>query len=245
MNRPRRQGDDVFSVNFGGRGGTLPAIILQREKKVSYFGALPGGVRMRQAGNRELFAYWRRLKGERSAPERNDVDPGAIRAILSDVFILEFDCAAGLPIRVAGVRTNGLFGRELRATPFLDLWRLSDRADIIDLVEATVNEAQPMVIAGIGRAADHAPIGVEVLLLPLRHHGDTHSRLLGAFSPASVPRWFGLDEVIEVEYLTSRVLFDTSVDNTERYDTRYAVPSYSIDAAMNRRKQFYVISSNL
>ena len=48
---------------------------------------------MRQAANRELFAYWRRLKGERSAPERNDVDPGAIRAILSDVFILEFDCA--------------------------------------------------------------------------------------------------------------------------------------------------------
>ena len=200
---------------------------------------------MRQAGNRELFAYWRRLKGERSAPERNDLDPGAIRGILSDVFILELNCATGLPIRVAGVRTNGLFGRELRATPFVNLWRASDRADITDLAEATANDAQPVVIAGIGRAANHAPIGVEVLLLPLRHHGNTHSRLLGAFSPASVPRWFGLDEVIEVEYVTSRVLSDHGDHETPRHDNRYAVPPHSLDAAMNRRNQFYVISSNL
>jgi len=200
---------------------------------------------MRQAANRELFAYWRRLKGERSAPERNDVDPGAIRAILSDVFILEFDCAAGLPIRVTGVRTNALFGRELRATPFLNLWRAADRADILELVEATANEAQPVVIAGIAHAATHAPIGAEVLLLPLRHHGNTHSRLLGAFSPASVPKWIGLDEVKEVEYVTSRVLFDTFNDEMAGYDKGYAVPLPSLDAAMNRRKQFYVISGNL
>jgi len=200
---------------------------------------------MRQAGNRELFAYWRRLKGLRSAPERNDIDPGAIRSILSDVFILELDRQAGLPFRVAGVRTNALFGRELRGSQFLDLWRADDRQEIADLADAAANDAQPLVIAGIAHCSRHAAIGAEVLLLPLRHHGNTHARLLGAFSPAAMPKWIGLDEVQMVEYVTSRILFESDFDQENNIIDRYSPISSSIDAAMNRRKQFYVISRDL
>ena len=46
---------------------------------------------MKLAASGELFAYWNALRGARSAPERNDVDPGAIRGILADTFVLEFD----------------------------------------------------------------------------------------------------------------------------------------------------------
>ena len=215
------------------------------ESDVTYFGASPWGVFMRQAGNRELFAYWRRLKGQRSAPERNDIDPGAIRAILSDVFVLELDREAGLPLRVAGVRTNALFGRELRGAKFLDLWKADDRHEIADLADATANDAQPVVIAGIAHCAHHAAIGVEILLLPLRHHGDTHARLLGAFSPGAMPKWIGLDEIQTVEYVTSRILFDNNFDQENNIIDRYSPVSLSIDTAMNRRKQFYVISREL
>ena len=71
---------------------------------------------MKLAASRELFAYWNALRGARSAPERDDVDPGAIRGVLADTFILEFDPAAGFPLRVVGTRTNALFLRELRGS---------------------------------------------------------------------------------------------------------------------------------
>ena len=89
---------------------------------------------MKLAASRELFAYWNALRGLRSAPERDDVDPGAIRGVLADTFILEFDPAAGFPLRVVGTRTNALFLRELRGEPFLGLWREADRAEIAELV---------------------------------------------------------------------------------------------------------------
>ncbi|MBV8472325.1 MAG: PAS domain-containing protein, partial [Hyphomicrobiales bacterium] len=38
---------------------------------------------MKLAATRELFAYWTSLRAARSAPERNDVDPGALRGILA------------------------------------------------------------------------------------------------------------------------------------------------------------------
>ena len=50
---------------------------------------------MKLAATMELYAYWNRLRGARSAPERNDVDPGAIRGVLADTFVLDFDEAWG------------------------------------------------------------------------------------------------------------------------------------------------------
>ena len=41
---------------------------------------------MKLAVTMELHAYWNRLRGARSAPERNDVDPSAIRGVLTDQF---------------------------------------------------------------------------------------------------------------------------------------------------------------
>ena len=78
---------------------------------------------MQLAVSRELYAYWDTLRAGRSAPERNDIDPGAIRGILADTFVLDFDPKRGFPFRIAGSRANALFLRELRGFPFLQLWR--------------------------------------------------------------------------------------------------------------------------
>ncbi len=200
---------------------------------------------MRQAANRELFSYWRSLKGFRGAPERNDVDPGAIRAILADVFILEFDLSVGLPFRIAGTRTNALFGRELRGKPFLDLWRRADRADIADLAESCLDGCVPVLAAGLARPPTQSGIAVEILFLPLRHHGNTHARLLGAFAPSAMPRWIGLEEVDEVEYLTSRVLRDGPLTSTEDDISPLSRLVQDHESIINRRRQLYVISRNL
>jgi hypothetical protein len=158
------------------------------------------------AASRELFAYWRALRGARSAPERDDVDPGAIRGILADTFILEFDAQRDYPIRVVGTRTNALFLRELRGARFMELWREQDREEMHAILASVADEAQPFLIGAVGAPRSFASVDVEVLLLPLRHHGDTHARILGCCAPAAPPRWLGLAAVETLALLTLRAV---------------------------------------
>jgi hypothetical protein len=164
---------------------------------------------MKLAASRELFAYWNALRGQRSAPERDDVDPSAIRGVLADTLILEFDPARGFPLRVVGTRTNALFLRELRGEPFLDLWREADRPEISAIVTALADEAQPFLIGAAAAPIGFPQVDVEVLLLPLRRRGDTHARALGCCAPRGVPRWLGLVGVGSMTLLTLRALGPT------------------------------------
>ena len=161
---------------------------------------------MKLAASRELFAYWNALRGQRSAPERDDVDPSAIRGVLADTFILEFDPARGFPLRVVGARTNALFLRELRGEAFLGLWRAADRPEISAIVTALADEAQPFLIGAAAAPVGFPQVDVEVLLLPLRRRGDTHARALGCCAPRGVPRWLGLVGVGSMTLLTLRAL---------------------------------------
>ena len=101
----------------------------------------------------ELYAYWNRLRARRSAPERNDVDPGAIRGVLADTFVLDFDESQGFPFRIAGSRANAIFLKELRGRAFLDLWRDADRDELESVLHCVADEAQAFLIGAAGPAA--------------------------------------------------------------------------------------------
>ena len=161
---------------------------------------------MKLAATQELYSYWNELRGARSAPERNDIDPGAIRGILADTFILEFDARRTFPMRIVGTRTNALFLRELRGAPFLQLWREEDREETRDILAGVADEAQPFLIGATGTPPGFAAVDIEILLLPLRHHGDTHSRVLGCCAPHAAPNWLGLLAVESLALLTLRAL---------------------------------------
>ena len=161
---------------------------------------------MKLAAAQCLYAYWSRLRGARSAPERDDIDPGAIRGILADTFILEFNPQRAFPIRVVGTRTNALFLRELRGAPFLGLWRAEDEQEMRSILASVADEAQPFLIGATGTPPGFAPIDIELLLLPLRHHGDTHARVLGCCAPDASPYWLGLIAVEPLALLTLRAL---------------------------------------
>src|SRR5687768_16604574 len=45
------------------------------------------GEYMKQTSSRELFGYWTARRGTRSAPERGEIEPSAIRRALGDLFI--------------------------------------------------------------------------------------------------------------------------------------------------------------
>ena len=142
---------------------------------------------MKLAVTMELHAYWNRLRGARSAPERNDVDPGAIRGVLADKFVLDFDEKRGFPFRIAGSRANALFLKEQRGLSFLELWRDADREELDSILHCVADETQPFLIGAEARPAGLETMDIEIILLPLRHHGLTHSRVLGGLAVRAAP----------------------------------------------------------
>jgi len=164
------------------------------------------GTLVKLAASRELHSYWNLLRGARSAPERSQIDPGAIRGVLADTFILEGDARRRYPIRVVGARTNALFLRELRGGAFLDLWQEADQLEIAAMLGVVADEAVAMVAGVSASPRGLRPLELELLLLPLRHHGDTHSRVLGACSPAFLPSWIGLAAAAPMRLFSLRVL---------------------------------------
>jgi len=161
---------------------------------------------LKLAASQQLFAYWDALRGVRAAPERNDIEPGALRGVIADTFILEFRRAAGFPLRVVGGRTNALFGRELRDAPFLDLWDAASRDEIARVVQSAADGAQPFLAGARGGPQGAASLDFETLILPLRHHGATHARVLGALAPAGGAAWFGLLHVRPLALTSLRAL---------------------------------------
>ena len=147
---------------------------------------------MRHAVSMELYAYWNVLRAGRTAPERNEVEPGAIRSVLADTFVLEFDAGIGFPFRISGSRVNALFLRELRGLSFLKLWRETDRSEIVSVLQRVADTAQPCLLGAEARPLGLGPVAVEVALLPLRHNGSTHSRILGSLAADAGADWLGL-----------------------------------------------------
>ncbi len=122
---------------------------------------------MKHAASRELYAYWEKQRGKRPAPERSEIEPGAIRQVLSDTFILALDGGAGHPFRLAGTRVCALFGRELKGEPFIGLWAAVSQPVLRDLI-AILNDERVGTVAGVtAQSADGEPIELEFLPLPL------------------------------------------------------------------------------
>jgi len=147
---------------------------------------------MRHAVSNGLYAYWRELSKGGSPPERNAVEPGAIRGVLADTFVLDFDPAGGFPFRISGSNVNAVFLKELRGYAFLHIWREADRARIASILEAAADEETPYVLVAEARPAGLAPVEMEITLLPLRHQGATHARMLGSLAAGAGADWLGL-----------------------------------------------------
>ena len=79
---------------------------------------------MKQEGSLALFHYWNRLRGDRPAPKRTDIEPADIKTLLGDTFILERDTRGEAIFRLAGTRLCAIYGRELKGFAFTSLLSL-------------------------------------------------------------------------------------------------------------------------
>jgi len=146
---------------------------------------------MKHAASRELYAYWEELRGSRPAPERAEIEPGAIRGALSDAFILSIDPAAGYPIRLAGTRVCALFGREIKGEAFLDLWSATSRPIVGSLIAILADEYVGTLAGVTAQSSAGEPIDLEILFLPLGTRRPSRARAIGVLAPLASPQWLG------------------------------------------------------
>ncbi len=147
---------------------------------------------MKHPYNHQLFAYWNERRGRRPAPERADIEPGAMRRILGDSFVLSLNAERGHPFRVAGTRICALFGRELRGEPFSALWDDESVPQIHDLVAIIAEDGVGVVAGARATTAEDLQCNLEMLLLPLMHRGQLGLRMLGVIAAMERPYWLGM-----------------------------------------------------
>ena len=161
---------------------------------------------MRHPSIKQLFDYWNRRRGRRPAPDRADIEPGAIRRVLADTFILSVDVRTGHPFRIAGTRVCATFGRELKNEAFLDRWAAESRQQVRDLLNVVTNEVVGAVVSARGTSTAGTAHDVELILLPLSHRGHTNARVLGALAPRDAAYWLGACTLGELTLETLRYL---------------------------------------
>ena len=150
---------------------------------------------MKHPASRRLYAYWEELRGKRPAPERAEIEPGAIRQILSEAFILALDHTAGYPFRLAGTRVCALFCRELKGEAFITLWDETSRSAIRDLFSILADECVGTVAGVTAANAQGQTMELELLLLPLSASRPSLARTIAVLAPLAIPPWIGLSPV--------------------------------------------------
>ncbi|MEJ1161116.1 PAS domain-containing protein [Prosthecomicrobium sp. N25] len=162
---------------------------------------------MKQKNTRDLYDYWQRLRGDRPAPERSDIEPADIRSLLGDTFILEVVSRDDYRYRLAGTRVCAAYGREMKGKEFLSFWKGKDRDAIATLLAAVVEDSAAAVI-GVEATSSHGrDLPFECLLLPVRQAGQGNCRILGSFVPADDPYWIGIHPLASQTIASLRLIW--------------------------------------
>jgi hypothetical protein len=134
---------------------------------------------MKHRNSHLLIGYWSRTRRGRALPDQADIDPRAIKRMLSHVFILEARDAARPVYRLAGTTLCDRFGQELRGTNFLSLWEARARETLVLLLGQSLITKSPVCLSAIGETAQCAMIEMETVLAPLTFGAGAPQRFLG------------------------------------------------------------------
>jgi len=163
---------------------------------------------MKHPSTRAVYDYWNEKRAGRAAPDRSDIDPGAIRHALGDTFMLATDFLDQLRLRLAGTRVCALFCREIKGEIFADVWDDKSRDKIKAVLSVLDSETQGIVAGVTARTEDGSEAMLEMLLLPLTNARHGRVRAMGILAPIVPPYWLGERPVVELELGTLRHLGD-------------------------------------
>jgi hypothetical protein len=138
---------------------------------------------MKHPSSRAFFAYWDDKRGFARAPDRSEIEPGPVRELLGDIFVVSCDKPVEFPFRVAGTRVCALLGRDLKNESFPALFALDSRRDIEEMI-TVVSEELLVAVAGVNATTETGDKAYfELLMLPFAVRAHTPVSLTGLMAP--------------------------------------------------------------
>jgi hypothetical protein len=138
---------------------------------------------MKHPSTRAFLAYWDEKRAGARAPDRSEIEPGAVRELLGDIFVLSYEAAAGFPFRVAGTRVCALLGGDLKDRSFSTMFAADSRREIEEIIAVVAEEMQPAVAGITATSQDGSPAHLELLLLPFSSRAHAPISLTGLLAP--------------------------------------------------------------
>ena len=166
---------------------------------------------MRHSQTKSLYRYWHELftrardAGPGALPERSAIEPGAIRNVLGDVFILDSDSGQAR-YRIAGTRLCALHGRELRGEAFETAYDAADMGRARTWSATLGGEGCAVLLSSLATSARGDRVALETLLLPLAHQGRHDLRAIGITTPAASEEWLGMVPLVRQDVQTARLI---------------------------------------
>src|SRR5471030_528869 len=142
---------------------------------------------MKHKNSHLLVGYWSRLRRGRAIPDQTDIDPRAIKRLLSYTFILDCENPARPIYRLAGTALCERFGFELKGTSFLDHWESQSGLSLASLLRQALKARQPLCLASIAATADNGMVELETILTPVSFNGGEPARCFGMVQMLSDP----------------------------------------------------------
>jgi hypothetical protein len=142
---------------------------------------------MKHKNSHLLVGYWSRLRRGREIPDQTDIDPRAVKRLLSYTFIL--DCAdPARPIyRLAGTALCERFGFELKGTNFLAHWESQSGLSLGPLLRQALRLGKPLCLASVAATLDNGMVELETVLTPVSFNASTPTRFFGLVQVLSDP----------------------------------------------------------
>ncbi len=155
-------------------------------------------INMRHETSKKIYSYWDRLRKNRPAPDRCEIEPSDIREMLGDTFILEIDKSFNtISFRLAGTRLCGAYGRELKGVGFLGLWGEEENLTVFNAVRQVYKEYKACTIGAIAQSEGNKFVEFEILMLPLSTGQADGIRILGVATPKKNLYWLGSDPLVQ------------------------------------------------
>lgn len=171
---------------------------------------------MKHKNSHLLVGYWSRLRRGREVPDQTDIDPRAIKRLLSYTFILDCENAARPVYRLAGTALCERFGFELKGTGFLAHWEAQSGLSLSPLLRKALQLRQPLCLSSVAATADNGMAELETILTPVSFNGAEPTRFFGLVQMLSDPTPL-LGRAIAYERLVASELIEEG-DPLPQYD---------------------------
>jgi hypothetical protein len=142
---------------------------------------------MKHKNSHLLVGYWSRLRKGREVPDQTDIDPRAIKRLLSYTFILDYENPARPVYRLAGTALCERFGFELKGTSFLGHWESQSTLSLVSLLRQAMKSRQPVCLSSIAATVDGGMVELETILTPVSMNGSEPTRFFGMVQMLSDP----------------------------------------------------------